>query len=151
MPTQKPKVSYGLCLHLMPVENFKVAAFDHSRRTSWTQPPKFSIQREDTSYNNAVYSKSRALLIIMYSAEGVRVKSISIFWHFFHTGRSFGFQILHPEISENTLNKHCKNCEFCPVSLSIVRLQRLSWIQVLHCQNCNQCLKFTASFISGVL
>ena len=37
--------------------------------------------------------------------------------------------------------KHRKNCECCPVSLLIVRQQRLSWIQVLNCQNCNQCLK----------
>ena len=37
--------------------------------------------------------------------------------------------------------KHHKNCECCPVSLLIVRWQRLSWIQVLHCRNCNQCLK----------
>ena len=33
--------------------------------------------------------------------------------------------------------KHRKNCECCPVSLLIVRQQRLSWIQVLNCQNCN--------------
>ena len=38
-------------------------------------------------------------------------------------------------------NKHCKNCECCPVSLLTVRPQRLSCIQVLNCQNCNQCLK----------
>ena len=37
--------------------------------------------------------------------------------------------------------KHRKNCKCCPVSLLIVRSQRLSWIQVLNCQNCNQCLK----------
>ena len=37
--------------------------------------------------------------------------------------------------------KHRKNCECCPVSQLIVRKQRLSWIQVLNCQNCNQCLK----------
>ena len=37
--------------------------------------------------------------------------------------------------------KHRKNCECCPMSLLIVRLQRLSWIQILNCQNCNQCLK----------
>ena len=36
--------------------------------------------------------------------------------------------------------KHRKNCECCPVSLLIVRWQRLSWIQVLNCKNCNQCL-----------
>ena len=32
--------------------------------------------------------------------------------------------------------KHCKNCECCPVSLLIVKQQRLSWIQGLNCQNC---------------
>ena len=37
--------------------------------------------------------------------------------------------------------KHRKNCECCPVSQLIVRSQRLSWIQVLNCQNCSQCLK----------
>ena len=37
--------------------------------------------------------------------------------------------------------KHHKNCKCCPVSLIILRSQRLSWIQVLNCQNCNQCLK----------
>ena len=37
--------------------------------------------------------------------------------------------------------KHRKNCECCPVSLLIVRQQRMSWIQVLNCKNCNQCLK----------
>ena len=37
--------------------------------------------------------------------------------------------------------KHRKNCECCPVSLFIARKQRLSWIQVLNFQNCNQCLK----------
>ena len=31
------------------------------------------------------------------------------------------------------------NCECCPVSRFIVRSQRLSWIQVLNCQHCNQC------------
>ena len=32
--------------------------------------------------------------------------------------------------------KHRKNCECCPVSLLIVRSQRLSWIfQILNCQN----------------
>ena len=36
--------------------------------------------------------------------------------------------------------KHRKNCECCPVSLLIVRKQRMSWIQVLNCQNSNQCL-----------
>ena len=39
------------------------------------------------------------------------------------------------------ITKHHKNCECCPVSLLIVRSQRLSWIQVLNCQNCSQCLK----------
>ena len=29
----------------------------------------------------------------------------------------------------------------CPVSLLIVRSQKLSWNQVLNCKNCNQCLK----------
>ena len=38
-------------------------------------------------------------------------------------------------------NKHRKNCECCPVSLLIVRQQRLLWIHVLNCQNCNYCLK----------
>ena len=44
---------------------------------------------------------------------------------------------------ENTdwCKKHRKNCECCPVSLLIVRWQRLPWIQVLNCQNFNQCLK----------
>ena len=44
---------------------------------------------------------------------------------------------------ENRLwkTKHRKNCECCPVSLFIVRQQRLSWIQDLNCRNCNQCLK----------
>ena len=37
--------------------------------------------------------------------------------------------------------KHHKNCKCCPLSLLILRSQRLSWIQVLNCQNCNQCLK----------
>ena len=37
--------------------------------------------------------------------------------------------------------KHRKNCECCPVSQLIVRSQRLSWFQVLNCQNCSQCLK----------
>ena len=36
--------------------------------------------------------------------------------------------------------KHRKNCECCPVSLFIVRKQRMSWIHVLNCQNSNQCL-----------
>ena len=31
-------------------------------------------------------------------------------------------------------NKHCKNCECCPVPQLTVRLQRLSWIQVLNYQ-----------------
>ena len=35
------------------------------------------------------------------------------------------------------MTKHRKNCECCPVSLLIVKSQRLSWIQVLNCQNCN--------------
>ena len=39
------------------------------------------------------------------------------------------------------IDKHRKNCECCPVSQLIVKWQRLSWIQVLICQNCNQCLK----------
>ena len=39
------------------------------------------------------------------------------------------------------LYKHHNNCECCPVSLLIVRYQRLSWIQVLNFQKCNQCLK----------
>ena len=37
--------------------------------------------------------------------------------------------------------KHRKNCECCPVSLLIVGQQRMSWIQVLNCKDCNQCLK----------
>ena len=36
--------------------------------------------------------------------------------------------------------KHRKNCECCPVSQLNVKKQRLSWIQVLNCQNCKQCL-----------
>ena len=43
--------------------------------------------------------------------------------------------------SKECQKKHCKNCKCCPASLLIVRQQRLSWIQVLNCQNCNQCLK----------
>ena len=39
--------------------------------------------------------------------------------------------------SRNGKSKHRKNCECCPVSLLIVRQQRLSWFQVLNCQNCN--------------
>ena len=41
--------------------------------------------------------------------------------------------------------KHRKNCECCPVSQLIVRSQRLSWIQVLNCQNCSQYLKYHKS------
>ena len=41
----------------------------------------------------------------------------------------------------HNLDKHRKNCECCPVSLLIVRSQRLSCIQVLNCQNFDQCLK----------
>ena len=37
--------------------------------------------------------------------------------------------------------KHRKNCECCPVSFLIVRWQKLSWIQVLTCQNCDRCVK----------
>ena len=41
------------------------------------------------------------------------------------------------------VNKHRKNCECCPVSLLIVRRQRLSCIQVLNCQNWNYlCVKY---------
>ena len=50
--------------------------------------------------------------------------------------------------------KHRKNCECCPVSQLIVRSQRLSWIQVLNCQNCSQCLKCHKSLgllLGGVL
>ena len=50
--------------------------------------------------------------------------------------------------------KHRKNCECCPVSQLIVRSQRLSWIQVLNCQNCSQCLKCNKSLgllLGGVL
>ena len=32
-----------------------------------------------------------------------------------------------------------KNCDYCP--LSLFQVKRLSWIQVLNCQNCNPCLK----------
>ena len=34
--------------------------------------------------------------------------------------------------------KHRNNCKCCPVSLLIVRSQRLSWIQVLNCLKCQQ-------------
>ena len=44
--------------------------------------------------------------------------------------------------------KHRKNWECCPVSLLIVRSSRLSWIQILNFQNCNQCLKCHMSFYS---
>ena len=37
--------------------------------------------------------------------------------------------------------KNRKNWECCPVSLLIIRSQRLSWIQVINYKNCNQCLK----------
>ena len=50
--------------------------------------------------------------------------------------------------------KHRKNCKCCPVSQLIVRSQRLSWIQVLNCQNCSQCLKCHKSLgllLGGVL
>ena len=47
--------------------------------------------------------------------------------------------------SEEKKEKHRKNCECCPVSQLIVRKQRLSWIQVLNCQNCNLCLKWHKS------
>ena len=45
--------------------------------------------------------------------------------------------------------KHRKNCECCPVSLLIVRNQRLSWIQVLNCQNSNQCLNCQKSKVKS--
>ena len=38
------------------------------------------------------------------------------------------------------VKKHRKNCKCCQMSLLIVKKQRLSWIQVLNCQNSNQCL-----------
>ena len=45
----------------------------------------------------------------------------------------------------NELNQHhCASvniCEFCPVLFLIVRSQWLSWIQILNCPNCMQCLK----------
>ena len=50
------------------------------------------------------------------------------------TGFSVPFQI-----HKTNFRKHRQNCECCPVSLLIVRSQRLSWIQVLNCQHCNQC------------
>ena len=43
-------------------------------------------------------------------------------------------------VERTPFKKHRKNCECCPVSHFIVRKQRLSWIQVLNCQNRNQCL-----------
>ena len=42
---------------------------------------------------------------------------------------------------QHFLKKHRKNCECSPVSLLIVMYQRFSWIQILNCQNCNQCQK----------
>ena len=39
------------------------------------------------------------------------------------------------------ISKHRKNCEWCPLSLLIVRLQRLSWIPVLNWKICNQWFK----------
>ena len=38
------------------------------------------------------------------------------------------------------IQKHRKNCECCPVSLLIVRKQRMSLIHALDCQNSNRCL-----------
>ena len=37
--------------------------------------------------------------------------------------------------------KYRNKCKCCPVSLSIVRSQRLPLIRILNCRNCNQCLK----------
>ena len=39
------------------------------------------------------------------------------------------------------LSKHIARIKCCPVWLVIVMQQRLSWIDVLNCQNYNQCLK----------
>ena len=62
----------------------------------------------------------------------------------------FGIEVKHLR----SVSNHRKNCECCPVSLLIVRQQRLSWIQVLNCQNCNQYLKCHRSLrllLKGVL
>ena len=41
---------------------------------------------------------------------------------------------------ESWSKKHRKNCECCPLSCTLnCWQQRLSWIQVLDCKNCNQC------------
>ena len=55
------------------------------------------------------------------------------------------------QVSCSAGKKHRKNCECCPVSLLIVRSQRLSWIQFLKCQRCNQCLKSLKSLFEGAL
>ena len=49
------------------------------------------------------------------------------------------------------MTKHRKNCECCPVSLLIVKSQRLSWIQVLNCQNCNHLKGHNLSKLSKIV
>ena len=57
---------------------------------------------------------------------------------FYNKHKSWSLKSLH---KYDNILKHRKNCECCPVSQLIVRKQRLSWIQVLNCLYCNQCLK----------
>ena len=46
------------------------------------------------------------------------------------------------QVSQRLNTIHRKNCECCPVSLLIVRSQRLSWIQILNCHHCPKCHKW---------
>ena len=66
-----------------------------------------------------------------------------------------GLSLYFVERCQKNPNNYKKNiariCECCPVSQLIVRWQRLSWIQVLNCQYCNQCLKCHKSLWSLLL
>ena len=61
--------------------------------------------------------------------------SLSKFYRAKSMGRGGGF---HMPICIQIPNKYYMNCKWFPVSLLIVRLQWLSWIQILNCLKCQR-------------
>ena len=101
-------------------------------------------------YNCRFNSSNIFYLNFHFSHEKYEPKFVVIIFYFFYHSIS----ILISSHQNGCDGKHCKNCECCPVSQLIVRSQRLSWIQVLNCQHCSQCLKCHKSLgllLGGVL
>ena len=71
------------------------------------------------------------------------METLQIWWNFSKLGSQTALKSVDPGSR--------KKCKCCPVSLLIVRSQRLSWVHVQNCQNCNHLKGHNSSKLSTIV